>query len=400
MLIDGQGNFGSVDGDPPAAMRYTESRLAKPAMALLADIDSDTVDFQANYDGNEREPVVLPARFPNLLVNGAGGIAVGMATNIPPHNLGETHRRLRRHDRRSGDLDRRSQRHHSGPGFPDRRRHPRPRRHPQRLSHRPRLDRDARQGRDGDGPQGTRGHRHHRNSVSGEQGDHGRAHRRTGAREEDRGRRRSARRVEPRRLSRGGRAEARSDPGRRAEPALSLHAAADLVRRQHGGARRRPPAGDEPEGPAGVLHRVPRRGGVAAHQVPAQQGARPRPCVGRPRHRGRQYRRDHPADPRLQGRQRGARSADRAQLAGQGGRGDDHADRRSASSHQCRRHLQAVRHPGARHPRPAPAAPDRARRRGNPGRTRQARRRDQRLSRHPAFARAHPDRSSRTNWRR
>src|SRR6202521_4096071 len=88
-LIDGQGNFGSVDGDPAAAMRYTECRLAKPAMALLDDIDKDTVDFQANYDGNEREPVVLPARFPNLLVNGAGGIAVGMATNIPPHNLGE-----------------------------------------------------------------------------------------------------------------------------------------------------------------------------------------------------------------------------------------------------------------------------------------------------------------------
>ncbi len=89
MLIDGQGNFGSVDGDPPAAMRYTECRLGRPAMSILADIDEDTVDFQPNYDGNEREPVVLPARFPNLLVNGAGGIAVGMATNIPPHNLGE-----------------------------------------------------------------------------------------------------------------------------------------------------------------------------------------------------------------------------------------------------------------------------------------------------------------------
>ena len=88
-LVDGQGNFGSVDGDPAAAMRYTESRLDKAALALLEDIDSDTVNFQANYDGNEREPVVLPARFPNLLVNGAGGIAVGMATNIPPHNLGE-----------------------------------------------------------------------------------------------------------------------------------------------------------------------------------------------------------------------------------------------------------------------------------------------------------------------
>ena len=88
-LIDGQGNFGSVDGDPPAAMRYTESRLARPALALLDDIDEGTVDFQPNYDGKEQEPAVLPARFPNLLVNGAGGIAVGMATNIPPHNLGE-----------------------------------------------------------------------------------------------------------------------------------------------------------------------------------------------------------------------------------------------------------------------------------------------------------------------
>jgi DNA gyrase subunit A len=88
-LIDGQGNFGSVDGDMPAAMRYTESRLTKIAQSLLDDIDKDTVDFQPNYDNSEREPSVLPAKFPNLLVNGAGGIAVGMATNIPPHNLGE-----------------------------------------------------------------------------------------------------------------------------------------------------------------------------------------------------------------------------------------------------------------------------------------------------------------------
>ena len=88
-LIDGQGNFGSMDGDPPAAMRYTEARLALAADALLADIDKDTVDFRPNYDESTREPTVLPAQFPNLLVNGAGGIAVGMATNIPPHNLGE-----------------------------------------------------------------------------------------------------------------------------------------------------------------------------------------------------------------------------------------------------------------------------------------------------------------------
>ena len=89
-LIDGQGNFGSVDGDPPAASRYTEARLDRVALALLDDLDKDTVDFKPNYDEKELEPVVLPARFPNLLVNGAGGIAVGMATNIPPHNLGET----------------------------------------------------------------------------------------------------------------------------------------------------------------------------------------------------------------------------------------------------------------------------------------------------------------------
>lgn len=88
-LIDGQGNFGSMDPDPPAAMRYTEARLARSANYLMEDLDKDTVDFQPNYDASEREPQVLPARFPNLLVNGAGGIAVGMATNIPPHNLGE-----------------------------------------------------------------------------------------------------------------------------------------------------------------------------------------------------------------------------------------------------------------------------------------------------------------------
>ena len=88
-LLDGQGNFGSMDGDNPAAMRYTEVRMDKPAASLLADIEKDTVDFQDNYDGKDQEPSVLPARFPNMLVNGAGGIAVGMATNIPPHNLGE-----------------------------------------------------------------------------------------------------------------------------------------------------------------------------------------------------------------------------------------------------------------------------------------------------------------------
>src|SRR5687767_3438891 len=89
MLVDGQGNFGSVDGDAPAAMRYTEVRMSRIASELLADIEKETVDFVSNYDGSESEPSVLPARFPNLLVNGSSGIAVGMATNIPPHNLVE-----------------------------------------------------------------------------------------------------------------------------------------------------------------------------------------------------------------------------------------------------------------------------------------------------------------------
>ena len=107
-LIDGQGNFGSIDGDPPAAYRYTECRMERIGGELLADIDKETVDFQPNYDDKEVEPTVLPARFPNLLVNGAAGIAVGMATNIPPHNLGEiidatiaVGQEPRHHDRRA-----------------------------------------------------------------------------------------------------------------------------------------------------------------------------------------------------------------------------------------------------------------------------------------------------------
>ncbi len=208
-LIDGQGNFGSVDGDPPAAMRYTECKLAKPAMALLDDIDKDTVDFQANYDGNEREPAVLPARFPNLLVNGAGGIAVGMATNIPPHNLGEVidaciavidDPAISTDDLiaivpgpdfpTGGIILGRAGIHsayHTGRGS---------------IHH-------ARQDRVRDAAQGARSDRHLRDSLSGEQGHHGRAHRRTGARQEDRRHFRPARRERPRRLSCRDRIEAR-----------------------------------------------------------------------------------------------------------------------------------------------------------------------------------------------
>ena len=144
MLLDGQGNYGSMDGDPPAAMRYTEVRLGEPAHALLADIDKETVDFQANYDESAHEPMVLPAAFPNLLVNGAGGIAVGMATNIPPHNLGEVV------DAASAYLDDPEisvdalDGAHTGAGLPDRRLGRRRRRHPSGVSHGSRLGGHAR----------------------------------------------------------------------------------------------------------------------------------------------------------------------------------------------------------------------------------------------------------------
>ena len=364
-LIDGQGNFGSVDGDPAAAMRYTECRLAKPAMALLDDIDKNTVDFQANYDGNEHEPVVLPARYPNLLVNGAGGIAVGMATNIPPHNLGEVI------DACVAVIDDPAISTDDliaivpGPDFPT----------GGIILGRAGIHSAYHTGRGSvvmrgkvafeTLGQGTRSDHHFGNSLSGEQGHHGRAHRRTGARQEDRRHFRPARRIRPRRLSRGDRVEARRRARRGDEPALSLHAAADEFRRQHRGARRRPSAGDEAQGYAGRLRRVPRRGGVAPHQVPAHQGARPRPCVGGLGHRGRQYRRGDQADPRLEGRQGSARRLDGARVAGQGHGDHGDADRRSAPPRVAGRQYAAVGRTGAGHSRSAPAAPDCARPRGN-----------------------------------
>src|SRR5262245_61047656 len=124
-LIDGQGNFGSVDDDPPAAMRYTEARLERLAEEMLRELENDTVDFGPNYDESKREPLVLPARFPNLLVNGSAGIAVGMATNIPPHNLTEVANALvhliEKPDSNVEDLMK-----HVGPRLPDRRDHRRP----------------------------------------------------------------------------------------------------------------------------------------------------------------------------------------------------------------------------------------------------------------------------------
>ena len=329
-LIDGQGNFGSVDDDPPAAMRYTESRMTKAAEALLEDIDEDTVDFQDNYDGTEKEPLVLPARFPNLLVNGAGGIAVGMATNIPPHNLGEVvDACVALIDDPALSIDDLIN-IVPGPDFPTGgiilgRAGIRAAYHLGRGSIVMRgkvVDRDA--------ARRPRGDHRHRDPVSGEQGHDGRAHRRAVAREEDRGH--SALRDESDR------------DGYRVVIELKRDAMADVVLNQlyrftalqtSFGANMVALDSGRPQvmnlkDLLTDLRGVPRAGRFPPHQVPPEQGARPHPRAGRPRHRGRQYRRGDPHDPRLEGRERGARSLDGARLAGRRRRGADRADRRSA----------------------------------------------------------------------
>ena len=146
-LALGQGNFGSPGNDPAAAPRYTETKMAPLAMEMVRDIDEDTVDFQDNYDGRTQEPVVLPSRFPNLLVNGSAGIAVGMATNIPPHNLREVAAgalwALEHPDATREELLEALMERDQGPGLPDRRADPRHPGHPGHLPHGPRLDHDA-----------------------------------------------------------------------------------------------------------------------------------------------------------------------------------------------------------------------------------------------------------------
>jgi hypothetical protein len=248
MLVDGQGNFGSVDGDNAAAMRYTEIRLAKIAHEMLADIDKETVDFAPNYDGSEQEPLVLPTRLPNLLINGGTGIAVGMATNIPPHNLNEVvdgclHLlRNPRGDHRGADGD------HPGARLPHRRHHLRRQRRARRLSHGSRQGRDARQG-------SLRGHRprpapvdhRRRDPVPGEQEDAARAHRRAGPREEDRGHQPHPGRVRQVGHAHRHRPQARRGARGRAEQPVQADAAAGHVRHEHGGADRRPAQGVQPE---------------------------------------------------------------------------------------------------------------------------------------------------------
>jgi len=180
-LVQGQGNFGSPGNDPPAAQRYTECRMAQLAMETVRDIDEETVDFAPNYDGRTLEPTVLPSRFPNLLVNGSAGIAVGMATNIPPHNLGEVaeaatwllnNPEAPTEVRLTALLD-----IVQGPRFPHRSDDHRQARHSGRLPHRSWINHHARRRRSGRGRQGSTAPDRDRTSVSGEPRQSAAAHR-------------------------------------------------------------------------------------------------------------------------------------------------------------------------------------------------------------------------------
>jgi DNA gyrase subunit A len=342
MLVDGQGNFGSIDGDPPAAMRYTESRLAKLSHEMLEDIDKDTVDFQDTYDSSGSEPKVLPARFPNLLVNGAGGIAVGMATNIPPHNLIEViNGCIAIMDNPAIDLIELMQ-IIPGPDFPT-----------------------------SGIILGQAGIRQAYETGRGSVIMRGKVH------------------VEPMRndreaiiitevpyqvnkatmiekmaeLVRDKRIEGISDlrdesdrQGYRVVIELKRDAVADVIINQlyrytplqtSFGVNMVALNGGKPELMTLIdmlKAFVSFRETVItpAHQVPLAQGARAGACAGRSCHRGRQYRRGHCADPQCARSCDCARAIDDTALAGDGCRGADPADRRSAPPGQRGRHLQSV----------------------------------------------------------
>ena len=194
-LVDGQGNFGNIDGDNAAAMRYTEARLTEVARLLIDGIDEDAVDFRPNYDGTGEEPVVLPAAFPNLLANGSQGIAVGMATSIPPHNAAELCDAALFLIDNPNARSQHAAEIRQGPGFPDRRRHRRSRRRRSRRPIPPAAARSAcaRAGSTEDTGRGTYRDRDHRNSVAGAEVAAGREARRAAQREEAAAGRRRAR---------------------------------------------------------------------------------------------------------------------------------------------------------------------------------------------------------------
>src|SRR2546428_80045 len=309
-LIDGQGNFGSVDGDPPAAMRYTEARLSAIAEELLADIDKNTVDFSANFDGSLREPSVLPAKLPNLLVNGSVGIAGGMATNIPPHNLSEgidaVQLLIARYRAVRG----------ARPPLP-----PVRTRGNRRAAHR--------------GPAGQpRGDRRDRAAIPGQQGDADRTDRRPGPRQAARRHLGHARRVGSPGHAARDRAEARRERARGPEPALQADRDAVGLLDQHARPGRRPATRSDAQADPAPVPQLAPQGPDPPHPVRAREGARTGARPRWPEGRARQPRRGDPADPG------GARH-----------RGGPHA---------ADDPLQAQRDPGDRDPGHAAASPGRA----------------------------------------
>ncbi len=308
--VDGHGNFGSPD-DPPAAMRYTEARMAPAAVAMTGTIDEDTVDFRPNYDGRELEPVVLPAAIPHLVVNGASGIAVGMATNMAPHNLVEVIQALRhlvKHPDADLDaLDALRARPRPAHGRQDHR----PRRRPRRLRGRPRQLPHAGDGAHRERHPAPQGHRRHRAAVRRGPRARDRPDLRAGEVQEAPGhqrRRRPHRRQEGHAARHRGqeRLPPRGDP----RAALQEHPAGGVVRHQRRLPGRRPAPDAGAQGAAGGLPRPPLRRRAPPHDLPPRQGRRPAaprrgPAAGDHRHR-----RGDPADPRQRQRRDGARAAD------------------------------------------------------------------------------------------
>ena len=280
-LVDGQGNFGSIDGDPPAAYRYTEARLAKIAHELLADIDKETVDFVPNFDESEREPVVLPTKVPNLLVNGSSGIAVGHGDQHPAPQPVRGGGRARDAHRQPRGLDRGPDEGRPGPGLPDLRLHLRPCRHPRGLHDGARDHHAPGEGarREDAGRPGS--HHRHRAAVPGEQGLADREDRRADSRPEDRGHLRAPRRVEPRGHPDRARARARRDPADRDQPAVQAHADADDVRRDHARAGGAAAPGGDPQADAPGVHHLPARGGDPAHASTISRAPRSGPTSSR-----------------------------------------------------------------------------------------------------------------------
>ena len=346
-LVDGQGNFGNIDGYPAAAMRYTECRLARLATEMLRDIDADTVDFKPNYDESRREPEVLPARLPNLLLERLGrdrGRDGDEHAAAQPRRGG---RRARGDDRRADDRRRPADEAHQGPRLPDRRDHPRPRGDPRGLPLGPRPDRPARAHPHRGAARRPHGDHRQRAALRRQEG------RRRGRDQEDRrprqrqGHPRGARRQGPLRQvgdADPDRAQARRDPAGRPEQDLQAHVAADDLRLQRRRARRRRPADAAAARPALPLPRLPARGRHPPLEVRAAQGRGARARLAGLPDRARQPRRRHLADPRLRRPGRGAHRPD----------GD----------------LRALRDPGPGDPRPAAPAPDRSRAQADRGRVR------------------------------